>query len=79
MNMDNFFGKDLKLLRRDKCITQAELAHATHLNRTYISMLERGLRHPSLETVLKISHALGVNAGDLVDTVDQQANSRSHK
>lgn len=72
MFMDNFFGKDLRSIRNSKHMTQADLALATHLDRSYISMLERGIRHPSLETVLRVCHALEVSPGALVEAIDKR-------
>ncbi len=72
MHMDNFFGKDIRSIRNNKHMTQASLALATHLDRSYISMLERGLRYPSLETVLRICQALEVSSGELVEGIDQR-------
>lgn len=66
MHMALYFGIQVKRMRTDKQITQAQLAQQAHLDRTYISMLERGLRIPNLETVIRIAHALNVTAAEIV-------------
>lgn len=66
----SIYGKTLKEIRTTKGISQQELAFMTDLDRTYISMLERNLRHPSLETVIKIAMALGFKASEFVRQVE---------
>lgn len=45
-------------MRRIKQMSQEKLALDANLNRAYIGYIERGERHPSIETVYKISIAL---------------------
>jgi len=66
----SIYGKTLKDIRTQKGISQQELAFMTELDRTYISMLERNLRQPSLETVFKISDALGLKASEFVGLIE---------
>jgi len=66
----SIYGKTLKDIRTQKGISQQELAFMTELDRTYISMLERNLRQPSLETVFKISAALGLKASEFVGLIE---------
>jgi transcriptional regulator with XRE-family HTH domain len=56
-------------LERD--MSQAELAKATGLHRTEISMIERGRRRrPVLETLVSFARAFGMTASALVDELD---------
>ena len=43
-------------------MTQDDLAEKTNLSSTYIGMIERGEKTPSLETLINILNALGVSA-----------------
>ncbi|MBP7508453.1 MAG: helix-turn-helix transcriptional regulator, partial [Prolixibacteraceae bacterium] len=54
------FGNVLCELRKEKNISQEKLAEYCDLDRTYISLLERGLRQPTLTTIFKISSALKI-------------------
>jgi len=47
-------------------LTQQELADRTGMNRTALSALERGLRLPRLDTILKLAAGLGVGNSKLV-------------
>ncbi len=66
MKPEEAFGAVLKNLRKKRAITQEELALNCDLDRTFISMLERGQRQPSLTTILQISSALNYPASELV-------------
>lgn len=48
----------IKQIRNEKGISQETLAMDSHLNRAYIGYIERGERHPSVETIYRISLAL---------------------
>lgn len=63
------FGKNLKEARNSKGISQEELALSLDFDRTYISMLERGKRNPSLFTVYKISHFLDIKISLLLANI----------
>ena len=60
------FGKNLKQARTFKGLSQEALALSLEFDRTYISMLERGKRNPSLFTIHKIANFLEVKASSLV-------------
>ncbi|CAM4454188.1 helix-turn-helix domain-containing protein [Paenibacillus typhae] len=70
MNIDFIFGKVVKALRIKKDISQEELAYQSNLDRTYISMLERGVNQPSLNTVLSVAKGLNMRASDLVRLIE---------
>tara|TARA_R110000824_G_scaffold52692_6_gene146364 strand:+ start:5920 stop:6147 length:228 start_codon:yes stop_codon:yes gene_type:complete len=63
------FGIVLRRLRKQKGISQERLALEGNLDRTFISMLERGKRQPSLTTILNLAIVLGVGEGELVELV----------
>lgn len=60
-------GQRLKVLRIAANLSQAELAFDCELDRTYISLIERGLANPSLWTLGTVAHALKVTLTDLVE------------
>ena len=61
----NDFGKSVRNIRKEKSISQEELASLCDFDRTYISLIERGLRNPSLTTVFRIAYALEKHPSDL--------------
>ena len=62
-------GENIRLLRKDKEISQEELAHQANLDRTYISGVERGDRNPTILSSLKIARALDVDLTVLMKEV----------
>lgn len=66
----SIFGKVLRELRENKKLSQEKLAEYCDLDRTYISLLERGLRQPTITTLFKLSDALNIKPSELVELVD---------
>lgn len=60
------FGEVLRRYRSQKNISQEQLAFLAGVDRTFISRLERGIRQPTLTTLIGIGQALEVPAADLV-------------
>lgn len=50
----------IRSLREEKKMSQAELARLAGLSTTYISLLESGKKSPTLNSLQKISEALGM-------------------
>ncbi len=65
------FGHLLRELRVKKGLTQEALAIDSDLDRTYISLLERGLRQPTLEALFKLSEVLGVSPSSIVKDLER--------
>jgi transcriptional regulator with XRE-family HTH domain len=51
--------------RLRRSMSQMELAERADISQSFLAALESGKKSPSVETVLKIAHALGINPGDL--------------
>lgn len=65
-NEQQKLGKNIKLLRLSKSLTQEKLGEITGLDRTYISGIERGVRNPSIRNIDKIAKALKVETKELL-------------
>lgn len=63
------FGKVLRKRRLACGLSQQELAFASDLDRTYISLLERGLRQPSLSTIFALSETVGIKPSKLMEEI----------
>jgi transcriptional regulator with XRE-family HTH domain len=63
--IDPTIGPRLRHIRLEKGLTVEALAAATGLDKGFVSRLERGTKRPSVETVLRLSAALGVSVGQL--------------
>lgn len=60
------FGEVLRECRTKAGYSQESLALKAELDRTYISLLERGLRQPTLETLFKLAEVLEIAPGTIV-------------
>jgi len=54
-------GLNIKLERVRKRLTQEDLAELVGCDRSYISLIERGLQAPSIVKIVRISKALDVD------------------
>jgi transcriptional regulator with XRE-family HTH domain len=63
-------GKAIKLLRSSRGLSQEELADLAKLDRTFISMLERGVRRATLETVQALAKAFGMTLAELIAEIE---------
>jgi len=59
------FGGRLRDVRSSREMSQEALAELAELDRTYISLLERGKRNPSLVCIAKLAQALSVTVSEL--------------
>jgi transcriptional regulator with XRE-family HTH domain len=71
MDLKKAFGKALRDFRGTEGMSQEALAFEADLDRTYISLLERGIRQPSLGTIFSLSKALSCKASDLVAATEK--------
>jgi transcriptional regulator with XRE-family HTH domain len=70
------FGKALRRLRKDRKLSQEELADLSGLDRSYISILERNLKLPSLNTILALASGLGIKASEFMMEMENQVFDR---
>lgn len=55
------FGSALRAARQAKGITHEHLAELSDLDRSYISLLERGLRTPTITVAFQLADALSLD------------------
>jgi transcriptional regulator with XRE-family HTH domain len=54
------FGNIVRSMRKERSWTQDDLAAELDADAAYISRIERGVKNPSLETILRLAAAFGV-------------------
>lgn len=69
--MQQRFGLIVRDRRLKRGLSQERLADIAGLHRTYVSLLERGLRMPSLYVIAKLAEALETTIVDLVYELPQ--------
>ncbi len=65
----NMIGKRIREERLILRLTQEQLAEKAGLNESYVGQIERGTKNPSLESLIKLSAALGVTIDFLLQDV----------
>lgn len=63
-------GVKLKKVRKEKGLTQKELAKISNIGEATLRNIELGIANPKLETIRKIANALDVDFFELVDDPD---------
>ncbi len=59
--------------RKRAGLTQEVLSGLAGLDRTHYSKLERGLRSPTIDTLFKLAHALGIPPHEIVRAIEAAA------
>ena len=60
-------GQRISHLRKQKGLTQEDLAGLTEMDRSYLSEIENGHKNLSVVVLLKIAKALKVSPSSLID------------
>ncbi len=76
MSLRAFVAENLRTLRVRQKLSQQTVARKCGLSVSYVSMLERGHRAPTLATLEALSHALGVSPLRLLDELREQGRRR---
>lgn len=69
MDMRKLVGSNTSRIRKEKGLTQEQLAERSGLSQQYISGLENGQRNPTILTLHELAVAMGVSHLDLVTPV----------
>ena len=59
-------GKEVKLLREQKNMTQAQLAQRLGVTQEYVSLVEKGVKYPGLNLGVAVARVLGTTVEPLV-------------
>ena len=73
MNRISGFGEAVRSLRRERGLSQEALAEKANLHTNYISLVERGLSAPALDTICALADALEVTVSGLAVEMEKNA------
>lgn len=65
-------GEVIASFRKKKGISQEVMSGLADIGRTHLSAIERGERKPTLETLYRLSTALGVNMSEIVIEIEKR-------
>jgi transcriptional regulator with XRE-family HTH domain len=66
MEIKDVFGRNLRMIRRAKGLSQEELAHRAGIDRTYVSALERSVYSATIDVVDRLARELDVEVAALL-------------
>ena len=66
------FAEVVRERRTKQGISQEDLAHEADLHRTYVGLIERGLRNPTIEVGHALALALGTTLSDLIRRAERR-------
>jgi transcriptional regulator with XRE-family HTH domain len=69
--VSKIFGRVLREQRLAMDLSQEALALAADVDRTFVSQMERGIRQPTLTTLVKLAGALNVSASTLISRTER--------
>lgn len=58
-------GRAIRLARKERGISQEELAHLSCIDRSYMSSIERGGQNPGIMSVLNVARAMDMTLTEL--------------
>lgn len=74
LDLSDSFARVLERHRTAKKLSREALADKAGLHQTYIGLIERGLRNPSLDAADAIADALGTKLSEMIIEAEQIRN-----
>jgi len=71
--LEHQLGRTLREVRERRGWSQEALAALANLDRSYLGEIERGKVSPSLATLNKLAHAIGLPVSELLKLTEQSA------
>jgi transcriptional regulator with XRE-family HTH domain len=68
-DLKRVIGENIRRFRKREGLSQHELSIRSGIHRTEISLLERGLRNPRADTLIRISQSLKVTTDELLEGI----------
>lgn len=77
MTMELAFGREVKKAREAVQKSQETLAFDAEVHRTYVSLIERGQKSPTLSVIVRLAKALNVRPSELLRRAEVQFEQRN--
>jgi transcriptional regulator with XRE-family HTH domain len=72
-------GEEIRKARKAAGLSQEELGFRSKLSRNYVSMIELNQSSPTVDTLIRMCHAMGVRASKLIAKIDRGAQPRQSR
>ena len=66
------FGEEIRTIRRGLGLSQEDVAERSGLDRTFISMVERGAKRATLHSARRIADAVGKPLSEIIRTIEDR-------
>ena len=70
MHADNSLGDKIRQLRKEKGLTQEQLAEKLNIDNKHLSRIEKGIHKPTYHVILKLAEVLNINIYDFSEKTD---------
>ena len=70
-------GELIRKARVDAGMTQEQLALRARVDRSYLSEIERDVRHPTVQMLLRICRAMNTSAAEVVRQLESQSSKKN--
>ena len=71
-SLERIFGGILQDIRQKQGLSQEDLGFESGYHRTYISLLERGQKNPSLKAIFRLAKALKIKPSEIIKRIEDQ-------
>lgn len=76
MSTKELIGVRLKRLRQGRRLSQEALAEKVRISPKYVSSIERGKENPTLDIIIKLANALGVEMEEIFAISHEESNPK---
>lgn len=77
-NLPKVIGERIRNFRKERGLSQEELAEIANLHTTYIGQLERGEKNATLESIAKVANALEISLEDLFRSIPPNSGAQQY-
>jgi transcriptional regulator with XRE-family HTH domain len=69
-------GDELRKAREAAGLTQEEVSFRAGVHRTYVSMLERNKKSPTIDVLFRLCDAIGIKPSELIRRAEKERDDR---
>ncbi|MCM3624334.1 helix-turn-helix domain-containing protein [Brevibacillus borstelensis] len=70
--IENIFGEILRKHRKNRKLSQEDLALSADIDRSFLSEIERGVRKPTINTIFALCYALEIKPSEMIREVEEE-------
>ena len=71
-DLSSEFARVLRAEREAMGLSQEALAHGAGVHRTYVGLVERGLRNPTIQVAHQLAQVLGMSLSEMIRVAERR-------